>query len=77
MDKCLQLTIQAVTTGQWGDFNALGNHRTLEARRTPEVIHNVRNELTATEDAHLLRDHHLVIPESLSKKVVQLAHVWH
>ena len=76
-DECLQLAIQAVNTRKWDRFKAQGAHHTPEAKKIFEALYNVRNELTVTLDGHLLRDHRLVIPHSLTQQVVQLAHVGH
>lgn len=72
-DPTLQAVIQSLITGKWylptsGDVDQ-------KAYRSFELL---KDELTATADRDVvLRDHRLVIPTSLQKEAVDLAHEGH
>ena len=76
-DDCLQVVKTAVITGNWRAITDPKAIRTDEARLRLQSLYHIREELAVTQEECLLRGPRLVIPSSLTQKVVDLAHRSH
>ena len=74
-DTVLQACMSAIIDNNWSDLFA---HVDPISQAELKSLYNIRDELTVTKDSDLLiRDHRLVIPKSLRKRILNIAHEGH
>jgi transposase InsO family protein len=74
-DQTLQVAIQLVQNGQWHTVKDYEGHDGIDYHALLS-IRTVKDELTVG-DSVVLRDHKIIVPASLQKRVVDLAHEGH
>lgn len=69
----LQEVMRLISTGQWDDLKPMEG----VDPNTLKIFANMRSELTSVDGNLVLRGNHIVIPDALQKRVVELAHEGH
>ena len=73
-DPVLQLAMEALMTNNWHNAKL---QVTGQDRSSLDSLHRLRNELSVTTSNVLLRDQRIIIPQSLRKRIVDIAHEGH
>ncbi|KAJ1123002.1 hypothetical protein NDU88_001475 [Pleurodeles waltl] len=76
-DECLQKVCRAISSNQWFLVKKQIPTLTSSSQRILGSLYQVRAELTVDTEGCLLRGCRLVIPLSLTSRVIQLAHNGH
>ena len=74
-DIALQMCMEAIKRDNWNDVLTNADEA---VKNELKCLHNVRDELSVSESGDLLlRDHRIIVPQVLRKRIIDIAHEGH